>query len=247
MKKMQRWYLKIVAAFILLIFIGFSATAQTSHRLRTADSLFTAKRYTQSFEHYKEILRQNQYTPAMLLKMAYIKEGLLQIGPALYYLNLYYIATSDKSALEKMNELASKYNLQGYETSDADRALSFYHDYQPYITAVLAALMIFMLSLSVYTKLKLRKKPVASFVVLAVLAIVMFVNINFTEKAMRKGIVATPSTYIMSGPSAAADVIEIIGDGHRVEILGEKDVWTKVSWDGNVGYVRHNALLPVRL
>lgn len=245
---MQRRYLKFVAAVILLIFIAsHTASAQTSHRLRTADSLFTAKRYTQSFEHYDEILRQNQYTPAMLLKMAYIKEGLLQIGPALYYLNLYYIATADKSALEKMNELASKYNLQGYETSDADRALSFFHDYQPYITAALAALMIFLLSLSVYTKLKLRKKPIASFVVLAVLAIAMLVNINFTEKTMRKGIVASPTTYIMSGPSAAANVIEIIGDGHRVEILDEKDVWIKVSWGGNVGYVKQNALLPVRL
>ena len=43
----------------------------------------------------------------MLLKMAYIQEGLNHVGQALYYLNLYYLASKDKSVLGKMEELAN--------------------------------------------------------------------------------------------------------------------------------------------
>src|SRR3954469_12839623 len=128
MKKMQRSYLKILLVFITLIITPFQASkAQTSsYRLKIADSLYQTKKFTQSFEHYREILNQKQYTPAMLLKMAYIQEGLGNIGEAMYYLNLYFLVTNDKSALEKMEELAHKFNLQGYETTDADRVLTFY-------------------------------------------------------------------------------------------------------------------------
>src|SRR5687768_16146486 len=113
MKNMQRGYLKIVACIILITTFQTAFSQTSSFRLKTADSLFQAKRYTQSFEHYETILKQNQYTPSMLLKMAFIQEGLLHTGRAMYYLNLYYLSTNDKTALEKMNELATKYNLEG--------------------------------------------------------------------------------------------------------------------------------------
>src|SRR5688500_16903409 len=104
MKIMQRPFSIFLAASIAFVLTTFTIShAQTSgYRLKTADSLFQAKRYTQSLEHYEEILRQRQYTPAMLLKMAYINEGLNQIGSAMYYLNLYHTATGDKSVLRKM-------------------------------------------------------------------------------------------------------------------------------------------------
>lgn len=245
---MQRSYLKfIVVSAILFITGAQSAFSQTSSfRLRTADSLFNSKRYTQSIEHYEEILKQKQYTPAMLLKMAYVKEGLLQIGPALYYLNLYYISTRDKTALEKMDELASKYNLEGYEASEADSMITFYHDYHVHISAAVSALMLLMLSFAFYTKFRLKKRPIVSTIMLAVFAVLLVVNLNYGER-MATGIVANPSTYIMSGPSAAASVVEIIGDGHRVSIIGEKDVWLKVRWNDAEGYIKQNALLPVEL
>src|SRR5688572_873023 len=110
MKIIQRRYLKFLMVSIVLSISTFHSLAQTSgFRLQTADSLFRTKRYTQSLEHYEEILRQKQYSAAMLLKMAYVYEGLNQIGSAMYYLNLYHIATNDKSVIEKMNELATKY------------------------------------------------------------------------------------------------------------------------------------------
>jgi hypothetical protein len=246
MKNMQRGYLKFVAAIALLCstFASFSQTS--SFRLKTADSLFQARQYIQSFEHYDHILKQNQYTPAMLLKMAYIQEGLKHNGLALYYLNLYYLTSRDKTALEKMTELATKYNLEGYEATEVKTALSIYHDYHPYISAALSALVLLMFSLTLYTRLQLKKRPVVSFLFVTFFAIALALNIYYGEE-LTSAIVAKPSTYIMSGPSSGSDVIQILGDGHKVDIIGQHDVWVKVQLDEHIGYVKEDALLPIRL
>jgi len=248
MKIIQRLFLKILSVFTALCLgIFCPSLAQTSHfRLKTADSLFQAKRYTQSLEHYEEILRQKQYTPAMLLKMAYVQEGLNQMGPAMYYLNLYYIATNDKSVIEKMDELATKFDLEGYETTDTDRFWSFYLENHLYISFAIAAVMILMISIIYHTRTKLHRRPVGPGITVLSLAILLFAHQQFGSQRMR-GIVADATTYLMDGPSAGASVIDIIGDGHRVEVLGQKDVWLKIRWDDDVAYVKENALKPVRL
>src|SRR3954471_13835099 len=116
MKIIQCHGLKFLVMFFASALLGpFNAQAQQfSHRLAVADSLFSTKQYTQSLEQYKTVLDQRQYTPAMLLKMAYIQEGLSNIGPSMYYLNLYFLSSNDKSALKKMEDMATKYNLKGY-------------------------------------------------------------------------------------------------------------------------------------
>jgi hypothetical protein len=248
MKIIQRPYLKFLIVFIILNISAFHfSAAQTSgFRLKTADSLFLAKRYTQSLEHYQEILNQRQYTPAMLLKMAFIYEGLNQIGSAMYYLNLYYLVTNDKAVLKKMDELATKYNLEGYETTDTDRFLSFYLDHHLYISLSLAVLIILLLSVMYYSREKLARRPVGAGIALCSLLVVLFLHQHYGTRITR-GIISDPSTYLMAGPSAGASVIRIIGDGHRVEVVGKKDVWLKIKWRDEIAYVRQNSVRPVKL
>ena len=245
---MQRAVLKIITVILILNFsTSFQSSAQTSHfRLQTADSLFTAKRYTQSLEHYEEILRQHQYTPAMLLKMAYIQEGLNNMGSAMYYLNLYYIATNDKSVLEKMDDMATKFDLHGYETTDTDRFWSFYLDNHLYVSIALAALMVLMVSIMYHTRMRLHARPITSGIAVAALAILLFVHLQYGSIRSR-AIISQATTYLMDGPSPGASVIAIVGDGHRVEVLGKKDVWLKIRWDEDVAYVKENSLKPLKL
>jgi hypothetical protein len=248
MKYMQRGYLKFLAAIVFLImFFSVQAFSQTSsHRLRTADSLFQAKRYMQSFQHYEEMLKQNQFTPSMLLKMAFIKEGLLQIGESMYYLNLYFIATHDDSALDKMKELATKYNLEGYEASETDKLLTNYYDNYNYISVAALALLILAFALTFYTRFRLNRKPVVSFVLVAFFGATLFIHLYYGER-IQTGIITNASTYLMAGPSAAANVVEIIKDGHKVEVIGQKDVWLKIKWAGDVAYVKKNTVVPIKL
>jgi hypothetical protein len=242
---MQRGYLKIVGLIILLSFSVKSQAQITTHRLKTADSLFAAKLYTQSFEHYEQILQQKEYTPAMLLKMAYIQEGLNHIGRSLYYLNLYHLATKDKSAQEKIQELATKYNLEGYDVSETDQLLAFYHHNRLYVSAALGAFMIFLLATGYYGKRR-GVTPYASLTLSIVFALAFFAHLYYGVE-VKTGIVTSASTYLMNGPSAGASVVEIIGDGHRVEVIGRKDVWLRVRWAGNEAFVRETAVVPIEL
>ena len=75
--------------FTLVFFftgVGLSGALgqQENPDLTLPDSLFQAKRYTQSFDLYHEILfSYKKASPGMLLKMAYIKEGLGNYSEAL--------------------------------------------------------------------------------------------------------------------------------------------------------------------
>ena len=214
-------------------------------RLQQADSLYIDKKYTQSLEHYKTILSQDQYTPAMLLKMAYIEEGLNHIGPALYYLNLYYVVSNDKTVLTKMEELATRYNLEGYENSDADQAFTFYRDYHFHITLALGVIVIFFVSLAFSISRKGRR-PIATGVLTAVILLVLFVHVNIGGK-ISLGVVGSSNTFLMQGPSPGAALVEVVNEGHRVEIIGKKDVWVEILWDGVPAYIKEGNLLPVEL
>jgi hypothetical protein len=244
---MQSRVLKFVGACLILLPLSIdSLNAQVSaYRLQQADSLYLEKKYTQSLEHYQTILAQNQYTPAMLLKMAHIQEGLNRIGQALYYLNLYYIATNDKSVLQKMADLATRYNLEGYQLSDADQAMSFYRDYHLQITIALAVIALFFVALAVSVKRK-GQRPIASAVVTLLVLLILFYHVNVAGD-VPMGIIGNSHTFVMDGPSPGSSVVEIVEEGHRVEIIGKKDVWMEVMWDGEAAYVKEGNVLPVAL
>jgi len=80
---------KRVYNILLFLIITFSAVGQ-ENILTRADSLYATKQYTQAFERYEVLFAGGRYSPAMLLKMAYIQEGLGHLGESLYYINLYY-------------------------------------------------------------------------------------------------------------------------------------------------------------
>lgn len=242
---MQWTRLKIIG-FLLpaLLSIASPASSQFSNfRLQQADSLFNKKQYTQSLAHYETILKQNQFSPAMLMKMAFIEEGLDRIGPAMYYLNLYYIHSGDQSALLKMQELSTKYQLAGYDDPTAEHAYSSYRRYQQNISIALAAIIFFFFSLFIYLRRK-KRKPVVVFVVIVWFSCMLLAHLHLSDEEA-VAIISDENTYVMDGPSGAAPVVAIVTPGHRLNIVGKKDVWVAVEWGGRTGYIRENFLLPV--
>jgi len=244
---MQRWVLKILVILFASIFLpahyGFGQIS--THRLRQADSLFLAKRYTQSMEHYRAVFAQQEYSPAMLLKMAFIEEGLNQTGQALYYLDMYYQATHDNAALVKMEELAEKYDLEGYQQSDGNWPLIFYQDHHFEISVGLMVIIAFLLSLAFYFS-RAKRNPVPSAVLTLLLLITFALHINFGGQ-LSTGIIGSSRSYLMDGPSPGAAVVSVVNAGHRVEIIGKDDVWVKIVWQGKTVYIKENNLLPVSL
>jgi hypothetical protein len=148
--------------------------------------------------------------------------------------------------LEKMDELATKYNLEGYETTDTDRFLSFYVDHRQNISLALAALTVLFLSMMFYTRIRLHRRPMVSGIFVATCVVLLFIHQHYGTN-INRGITSSTTTYLMAGPSPGASVLNIIGDGHRVEVVGKKDVWMKIKWHDEIAYVRSNSLRQVKL
>lgn len=222
--------------FVILAFFLFGTPCLGQIDLKQADSLFEATKYTEALEIYENIFQNGQVSPSMLLKMAFIEEGLENYVDALYYLNLYYVKSGNKKALVKMQEIAEANELEGYEYTDQDYLLNMLNKYKLLIQIGLLASALLLL---VYILLKFKKKESARFVIgfqVLVLALLFVFNNEFfsTDRA----IILNDHTLLRSAPSAAAEPLESIKKGHRVRVLEQSDVWVKIEWNEQSAYLR---------
>jgi hypothetical protein len=245
MKNMQTGVLKILL-LIIISFFAHSTHAQIfTRQLAHADSLFKVKQYTQSLKIYEEVLAARQYSPAMLLKMAFIQEGLGNASNSLYYLNLYYLATGDEQTLLKMQELAAKNRLEGYEDSDSDQLYFYINKYGYLISLLLASVAVFVM-VWMYTQNRKGKRPIGATVILMIFLVLLAVNVNFpfTDSTV---VITSGNTYLMSGPSAGANVIGVVSGGHKLRKMNKKDVWLEVEWFDKPVYIKEDRVTPISL
>lgn len=245
MKKIQTIVYKFIATLFFVFSLPFVGSSQDyTLKLKKADSLFTAKLYTQSFDVYNELFTKKIYTHSMLLKMAFIQEGLGHISLSLYYLTTYRNLTHDAQTDEKINEIALKNNLEGYDNSHSEvQMVHFFNENRIPITASLASICIFLTSVMAFQKRK-SKQPLFLGLVLISFSGVLFWFINFTE-SKPAAIIASSNTYLMEGPSAGSSVLAIVSEGHKLAIEGRYDVWSKVKWNGKQAFINQNGILTL--
>jgi tetratricopeptide (TPR) repeat protein len=237
--------LSIILTFMLglVLFQAYSSHAETvGDQLQKADSLYQSKKYTEAFEYYKNALENHQiFSPAMLLKMAYIKEGLGEYSKAMYYLNLYYLNTANDAVLAKMEELAEKHKLKGYEYHDWEYFLSMFHRYHSQVIMLLLAFAVFLFSLIVFQKRRTQRRPTTAGVFYVITLGIIFVLINYGAQ-YRRGIIHQDFTYLMSDASAASKVVDVVKQGHRVRVLDETDIWMKIRWEEQEAFIKKSQL-----
>lgn len=242
MKNLQTHFLKfsLFATFFFGAFFSYSK----ENNLAKADSLFHLKLYTQSFEIYQNVLSSGSYSPAMLLKMAYIQEGLGHIGQSMYYLRLYQHATNDLQTIEKMQELAGKYNLSGYGDNDASRAYQWINKNLLLLEIILLSVTLLLLFWMFFFSSR-KKSVIAPAVMTIVMAVAVFYINNFVS--IPSVITNGNSIYLMEGPSSGSSVIGILGDGNQLQVIGKEDVWLKVKWNDKNVFVKESNVLRVSL
>ena len=226
--------------FLFFLLISQVANGQDiKNNISLADSLFEKRKFTESLEIYENIIDEKKASPAMLLRMAYIYEGLDDLSSALISLDHYYKITADKKVLTKMKELADQNELEGYDTSDWGYLINFYVKFRYLFVVTFLALATLILSM-IYRKKKKHQEfsPGLGIGLFTVLAFIFFL-VNFTG-IEDKGIITGTSAYLMSGPSAGADLVEVIKDGHKVEIIDRTDIWVQIKWKGSRAFVREN-------
>jgi hypothetical protein len=218
--------------------MGQSTTAQ----LNQADSLYARHQYTQAYTIYEQLLNQQKvYTPQMLLKMAYIQEGLQNYTQSMYYLQLFYSKQPSRSILRKMEEVGLQQHLQGYAYTDLDFFKTQFHKYYDNILELLLIGAVIFLTLLVRRWLKKKTIPKQTQGTFLVYLAFIFFYANFLTLG-QQGILLNPNVPIMTAPSAGAGLVTTAGVGHRVNIVGEQDIWYRIEWEGQTAYIRKNNL-----
>ncbi|WP_416864108.1 MAG: hypothetical protein ACMVP2_15055 [Imperialibacter sp.] len=243
MNNLQSWHIKIFFCFFVSTFLTpeYSSAQSVSADLLKADSLFELKKYTESFDEYQTVFEQGLASPQMLMKMAFIKEGLDEYPEALFYLTKYYDLTHNNLVLKKINEIAEKQGLLGYDVTDADFIMSWYSLYYDLILTVVMSVIFVLLLLQVYRFLKKKgfSTGLMTWQLIFGLFLAVVVNYPFSKP---EAIIVEPATYLMKGPSAGAPMLEIVSQGHKVKVLDVGQIWTKILWQDAEVYVRSGSL-----
>jgi hypothetical protein len=235
---------------LISCFLGFKPCFAQNKvpMLELADSLFRQKKYLDAFSVYESVFNERkEYSPAMLLRMAYIKDIREEYTEALYYLSLYHSQFPDRKVLEKISEIAQKNKLSGYELSDFEYVMLLY---QRYIWAVTAFILAgFLAGLAYLFWRKRMGKDVLYGAILLNLGMALYFwafNYGFHHQ---KGIVRNEKALIMNGPSAGGDVLEVIAKGNCLEVIGTEDIWYRVKWNdkekAQEAYVRQSNLFLI--
>ena len=226
--------------FLGLLAASPAAWAGVQDTLRRADSLFAAGHQADAAQLYETaIANGHNATDPMLLKLASAYEQQSDVPHLLYYLQVYFDRHPDDAVLRKMNEIARANNLNGYETDDLNYFYLFYRKYGTYVLLFLLIPGGYVFSVLM---LKLvRKQPVdqrQKWVVLFYLVLLLlFVNL---PEGVQSGITSRDRVLLRTDPSAAAPVSEVIGRGHKVNILGSKDIYLRVLWRNELYYIRRD-------
>ena len=234
--------------FILIISVLFFSAvegAQVENQaelLTQADSLFSSQKYTESFEIYERILEENKNASSqMLVKMAFIKEGLGDYSNALFFLNKYYHQTADKKAQSKMKELADEHELEGYAVTDYKLFKGIFSKHYVAINVMVFSIALFLVGVVIYRKFKSKSNATPYAILSVLLLLIFFWILNFQMKATQV-IVMDDHAYLMSGPSGGSDLVDVVKKGHRLDVLTEEGIWTKVEWLGEEAYVRNSRI-----
>jgi tetratricopeptide (TPR) repeat protein len=244
---MQNIDLKKIAFFLMAWFLLISSaySQNTTFQVAEADSLFINQQFSQALQLYERVFYQSgKVSPAMLLKMAYIEEGTGNYTKALYYLSLYYIQRPNLQVVNKMKEIATTYNLQGYEYKDVDFFMTLYQRYYIYFSLVVLAISIIWLASLVARKIRREYLPARHLMGCLTFLIMVFLFLNI-KRTDQQAIIAQDNVYLMSAPSAGGNLVYIAQKGHRLDVEATQDIWVQVVWNGKPAFVRKQNVLLV--
>ena len=227
----------------LLVLTQLSVAHATplSQWLVTADSLFLEKQYPESFELYQKVLGKGEaYTPNMLLKMAYIKDGQKQHAEALYYLTRLYSIDKNKNIQLRITELAIEHSLEGYQTTDQTFFTDLIDQHKHWLTGFGVILVISTIARAIWLNAGEKNNKPSQLLALGMwIVFLLLFNLRYKPpQAIIKDV-----AVLMEAPSAGANQVDQIKKGHRVPVYGKEDIWVKILWQDQIAYIRADNLL----
>jgi hypothetical protein len=235
---------KLALFFSYWLLISLPAAAQPGAlKLQKADSAFVAGAYLPAFQLYRQVLRQHAVaSPRMLLRMAYVQDGLGHYPAALYYLSMAHKRQPNLATWRKMVALARDRRLTGYpDTWRQDLHLLVQRYYYPglqilLIGAVTGGMLLLL------RRGRLSRGWWVSYGTYLLLTGTYLLGLA----PERVALVARPRAALMSGPSAGSSWLTTAAAGDRLLVQGRHDTWYRVQWQGQDAYIRTQDLLLVQ-
>ncbi|WP_245588163.1 SH3 domain-containing protein [Algoriphagus terrigena] len=197
--------------------------------------MFQQRSYQEAMAIYQTNYQSGIYSPSMLLKMAFISEGIGDKENATLYLSKYYDLSPNPQTITKIKSLTGQSELVGYEVSDGMRFILFLVEFREVIVGALTLILIISL---IFLWSKGNKLTEARFYWPSVILITLIFATNNFLKAQNAALVTKSPTLIVSEPSAGGELIDLVEPGHRVKIKASKDIWYEVEWKEKIAYIR---------
>lgn len=232
----------IFSLLLLPFWMSGAAFCANPKELKTADSLFAMAKYQEAQVLYKKNFNLDEKnSQALLLKLAFLAEKTNNYTDCLFFLSKLALIQPSRHLFEKMEKLASEQNLSGYEFDDYNYFIIFYRRYGDYIPILLLTLGTYIVIIMV-TKTR-RKEPILQIhkisIVVYLLALLAILNVPSLYQTC---IIVNESTFLRDEPSSAAAVVEQVGKGHKLTIIGSVDHWDRVIWNNRIVYIRKSDL-----
>ncbi len=227
--------------FLAKLLLFFTILLQSIHcqadvnDLQKADSLFELRSYKEAMEIYVPNYQSGLYSPSMLLKMAFIAEGMGDKEQATLYLSKYYDQSPNSQTISKIKSLTGQTTLYGYEVSDGGRFLLFLVDYKEIIVGLLSLFLVFSMITTWWTGRK-EEKSTSYWPTVLLICSIFLVN-NFL-KGPSTGLITHSPTFIVSKPTAGGELVDQVEPGHRIKIKSSKDIWYEIEWKDKIAYVK---------
>lgn len=208
--------------------------------VRQADSLFVAGNKQQAARLYTSAIGQGYTaTDPMLLKLASAYEQQNDVPRLLYYLEVYFDRHPNDAVLRRMNEIARANNLNGYEIDDLNYFYLFYRKYGIYFLLFLLIPAGYVFSVLLLKVVRKEAIPGRQKWIVFVYLLLLLIYTNLPE-GVQSGITSRDRVLLRTSPSAAAPIVEVIGRGHKVNILGTKDIYLRVLWHNELYFIRRD-------
>jgi hypothetical protein len=217
----------------------------TEEMLLKADNEFERKKFSEATKGYTQILQAGEVTASMLLKQAMVAEQQQKFVDGLYYLQLAYSFYPKEEILQKIMTIAEEKQLKGHKPTDIEYMFFVFHRFEKLLTLGFVAIMLAS-SLFLWYRIKYKLSDILFPTILVLLLIVPFLYLYNFGFPSPKAIVKADKALCMDFPSAGANLRSVVTQGNCVKILDKVDIWYKVSYDGEVGYVREHNLWVIQ-
>jgi len=226
----------LFSSLILFLFtttVGY--TQSLEKELVKADSLYEKKQYISAIKIYEKIYNEGNSSPAMLLKLARIEEGMGNLGQSMFYLEKYHQFTKDEKVIDYLKETAESKKAIGFDYGLSYKADLFYKEWKIYFQLLFSIIIIFGLGMIIKHQNSLQKKKTYFSTSLISILIVAFLN-NYNGKS--EAIVIGSHSYLLEGPSAGSNLVEKVSAPAKIQVKNQVDVWSKVVFEDKEAYIK---------